>query len=105
MQKIPISLAQPGMNLAKDVVRAENPHGPPICGKGVELTETLIERLRQMGIQSITVEGHPVPMEGDKTVDELLGDLDRRFRRTADDPLTGALKEIYRNRIIRSMGE
>jgi hypothetical protein len=105
MQKIPLSLAQPGMALAKDVVRAENPNGPPICGKGVELTETLIERLRNMGIQSVTVDGHPVRMEGDKTLDELLEDLDRRFRRVAGDPLSDALKEIYRNRMIRSLGE
>jgi len=105
MQRIPFSLAQPGMVLAKDVVRTENPNGPPICGKGVELTETLIERLRNMGIQSITVEGHPIWLEGDKTLDELLEDLDKRFRRVADDPLTGKLKEVYRNYLIRSQGE
>jgi hypothetical protein len=105
MQRIPFSLAQPGMILAKDVVRTENPNGPPICGKGVELSETLIERLRNMGIQSITVEGHPVWLEGDKTLDELLADLDHRFRRVANDPLTGKLKEVYRNYLIRSQGE
>lgn len=105
MQRIPFSLAQPGMVLAKDVVRGDNPNGPPICGKGLELNETLIERLRNLGIQSITVEGHPVSMDGDKTLEELLKDLDRRFRRVADDPLTGVLKDIYRNQIIRSMGE
>jgi len=105
MQKIPISLAQSGMMLAKDVVRAENPNGPPICGKGVELTDSLIDRLRNMGIQSVTVQGHPVWMEGDKTLDEMLKDLDRRFSRVADDPLTGKLKNIYRDHIIRSMGE
>jgi hypothetical protein len=105
MQRIPFSMAQPGMILAKDVVRAENPNGPPICGKGVELTDSLIERLRNMGIQSITVEGHPIWLEGDKTLDELLEDLDKRFRRVADDPLTGKLKEVYRNYLIRSQGE
>jgi hypothetical protein len=105
MQKIPFSLAQPGMILAKDVVRAENPNGPPICGKGVELTESLIERLRNMGTQSVTVKGHPVWLEGDKTLEELLTDLDRRFSRVDDDSLTGSLKNIYREHIIRSMGE
>jgi len=93
------------MILAKDVVRLENPNGPPICGKGVELTASLIERLVNMGTQSVTVQGHPVWMEGDKTLDEMLQDLDKRFSRVADDPLTGKLKKIYRDHIIRSMGE
>jgi hypothetical protein len=105
MQRIPISLAQSGMILAKDVVRTENPNGPAICGKGVELTESLIERLRTMGIQSITVQGHPVWMEGDKTLDQLLEDLERRFSRVADDQYAGKLKEIYKDHLIRSMGE
>jgi hypothetical protein len=105
MQKIPFSLAQPGMILAKDIVRADNPSGPAICGKGVELTDSLIERLRNMGIQSITVQGHPVWMEGDKTLEELLADLDRRFSRVADDPYAARLKEIYKDHLIRSMGE
>lgn len=105
MQKIPFSLAQPGMILAKDVVRGDNPNGPPICGKGVELTESLIERLRNMGIQSITVQGHPVWMDGDKTLPELLDDLDRRFSRSEGNPLNDMLRKVYRETIIRSMGE
>lgn len=105
MQKIPFSLAQSGMILAKDVVRGDNPNGPPICGKGVELTESLIERLRNMGIQSITVQGHPVWMDGDKTLPELLDDLDRRFSRSEGNPLNDMLRKVYRETIIRSMGE
>lgn len=105
MQKIPFNLAEPGMILAKEVVRSDNPGGPPICGKGVELTDSLIERLRNMGIQSITVEGHPVWMEGDKTLSELLDDLDRRFSRSGSNPLNQLIKRVYRDAIIRSMGE
>jgi hypothetical protein len=105
MQRIPISLAMPGMVLAKELVRPENPTGPAICAKGLELTESLLERLRNMGIQSITVQGHPVWMEGDKTLEELLIELDRRFCRVANDPLTAVLKKIYREYLTRSMGE
>jgi len=105
MQKIPFSLAQPGMILARDVVRADNPNGPPICGKGVELTESLIERLRNLGVQSITVQGHPLALEGEKCLDDLLDDLEKRFRRVADDPLASRLKQIYRDYLVRSMGE
>lgn len=105
MQRIPISLARPGMLLAKDLVRPENPSGPAICGKGMELTDSLIERLRKMGIQSLTVQGHPVWMEGDKTLEQLLQKLDHRFSHSDQDPLTSCLKNVYRRYLTSSMGE
>ncbi len=105
MQKIPFSLAKPGMVLAKDVTKADNPNGPPICGKGLVLTESLIERLAKMDIRSITVQGHQVRMEGEKTLDEDLEALERRFRFASDDPLTEKLRNIYRACLIRSRGE
>lgn len=105
MQTIPIALAAPEMVLARDVKRTDNPTGPPICGKGIVLTESLIERLKTMGIKMLSVEGHPVWQEGDKTLPELLELLDRRFRKVTQDPLMMQLKEIYRVRLIRSMGQ
>ncbi len=105
MQRIPIMLALPGMVLARDICRQEGTGGPPICGKGMTLTVSLIERLKRMGVQTITVEGRPVRMEGDKTPEELLEGLDRRFRKVADDPLSGKLKEIYRAHLAKASGE
>ncbi|GLI37091.1 hypothetical protein KI811_14080 [Geobacter hydrogenophilus] len=104
MQMIPLALAEPEMVLARDIRRADNPQGPPICGRGTTLTESLIERLKNLGIKSITVEGHPVVIEGEKTLEDLLADLDRRFGKVANVPLMMRLKEIYRRIIIRSMG-
>ncbi len=98
-------LALPGMVLARDICREDAVAGPPICGKGMTLTVSLIERLKRMGVQTIIVEGRPVRMEDDKTQEELLDDLDRRFRKVADDPLTGNLKEIYRAYIAKASGE
>lgn len=105
MQRIPIMLALPGMVLARDICRADSTGGPPICGQGVALTVSLIERLKRMGVQTITVEGHPVQMEGDKTAEELMNDLDRRFRKVAADPLNGKLKELYRAHIAKASGD
>ncbi len=105
MQTIPIALATTDMVLARDVKRTDNPAGPPICGKGMTLNESLLERLKTLGIKMITVEGHPVWMEGDKTLPELLDLMDRRFRKVSDDPLMNKLKELYRVRLIRSMGQ
>ncbi len=105
MQAIPLILALPGLTLAKDIENIDNPDGPPICGKGVVLNESLIGRLKHMGIQSITVEGHPVKMEGEKTLAEMLEILDKRFKKVIDDPLMKKLKEVYRKNIISSMSK
>lgn len=102
MQKIPLALAEADMVLARDIFREENASGPPICGKGITLTESLIERLKRMGVQTIAVEGHPVRMNGDKSPEEILLALDRRFKKVETDPLTGILKNIYRQYYIKS---
>jgi hypothetical protein len=105
MQRIPIIQALPGMKLALDVRRSDSADGPPICGRGVELNQSLIDRLRRMGIQTITVMGNALRVEEEKTPQQLLDDLDRRFRKVAGDPLTGKLKNIYREYLTRSSGE
>jgi hypothetical protein len=104
MQKIPLSLAKPGMVLAREVRKDDDDVSPPICGKGMPLSEALISRLEKMGIQAVTVEGKPVSMEGDKTVDEMLALLERRFSKVMDDPLMAGLKGIYREHIMKHSG-
>jgi hypothetical protein len=102
MQKIPLTLAASGMILAQDIKNPDNPEGPPLCGKGVTLTDSLLDRLQRMGIQSIAVEGHPVNIEGEKSLEEELEILDRRFRKVTDDPLMNKLREMYRIQLINS---
>lgn len=104
MQHIPLQLATDGMILAKEVVRPDNPTGAPICGKGVELTASLINRLNIMGIQHVCVEGHPVWQEGDKTADEQVAELHHRFRKVESHPLMNKVKGIFLAQILKSMG-
>lgn len=104
MQRIPISLATPGMVVARPIPNADDPGGMPLCGPGLTLTESLIERLRDRGVQALTVEGHPVTFEGEPTLDEQLAALDRRFRRVEEDSLMKKIKELYRRQIIRAHG-
>jgi hypothetical protein len=104
MQKIPITLATAGMVLAKEIKASDDPASMTICGKDVKLTESLIDRLRQMGIQTVSVEGHPVSIPGEASLDEMLAALDRRFSRVAGDPLMAKIKELYRKHMMRSMG-
>lgn len=85
MQKIPIDLAAPGMQLAKPVTK-EN--GMTIMAEGMELTESLISRLESMKIDRITVKGTPVDMGGagaGTRWGERLERLDHLFRRHAKD--------------------
>jgi hypothetical protein len=105
MQSIPIVLAAADMVLAREVRRPDNPSGPPICGSGIVLTDSLLDRLKTLGIQTLTVEGHPVTMQDEKGLDELLQELDRRFCKVADDPLMAKLKNIYRKRLLESWGD
>lgn len=105
MQKIPISLAEPEMVLGRDVFRNDSPAGIPICGRGTVMSDSLILRLQNMGVQSIYVEGHPLQQEGDKTLDECLAELDRRFSKASDNRLNQKLLDIYRNHIKSMMGD
>lgn len=105
MQNIPLTLAKPGMVVAREIKGSDDPASMTICGKGVTLTEPLINRLQQMGIQAVTVEGHPVKSEGETTLEEMLAALDRRFARVEDDGLMMRIKALYRKQLARSMGE
>jgi hypothetical protein len=93
------------MVLAKDIKNSDDPAAMTICGKGCKLTESLLDRLEQMGIQSLTVEGHPVTTEGEATLPEMLAALDKRFIRVTNDPLMMKIREMYRKQIERSMGD
>jgi ubiquinone biosynthesis protein UbiJ len=105
MQNIPLTMVKSGMVVAKEITASDDPASMTICGKGVKLTDSLINRLEQMGIQSVNVEGHPVKMEGDSSVEEMLAALDHRFRRAGDDPLMMMIKDVYKEQIRRSMGD
>lgn len=105
MQKIPLMLAAADMVLARDVFRGDSPAGMPICGKGTTLTDSLIARLEHLDVQSIYVEGHPVWEEGDRTIDDVIHDLDIRFQKVMNDPLTVKLYETYKAFITKSMGD
>lgn len=105
MQKIPLMLAKTGMILARDVFRADSPVGIPICGKGTELTDSLIVRFDNMDVQTVYVEGHPVWEEGERSIDEILLELEGRFVKTLHEPLDLLLYNIYKAHLIKSMGD
>ncbi len=105
MQKIPLQFAAAGMVLARDVFRNGSQSGLPVCGKKTVLTASLIARLEHMDIATLYVEGHPIAEEGDRSLDDMLHDLDRRFERVRQDSLMARLHSIYADYYRRSMGD
>ena len=94
MQKIPLSLAKPGMKLAKPITK---PNGMPIIAAGVELTESLIDKLGGMGIDKLHVQGDAVASSASPS--ERVARLDHLFRRMEDDEwmmrVKGFLREYF----------
>lgn len=91
MQKIPLSLAKPGMKLAKAITKA---NGMAIVGSGMELTEALIDRLDGMGIDKIFVVGDAVAASQNPS--ERVVRLDHLFRRLGDDSYMVKVKAYLR---------
>jgi len=104
MQKIPLMLAKAGMTLARDVFRGDSPVGMPLCGKGTELTDSLIARFENMDAKTVYVAGHPVSEEGERSIDDLLRELDFRFSKTLQEPLNALLYNIYKAYLTKWMG-
>jgi hypothetical protein len=99
MQQIVTAMAAEGMVLAQDVL---TPEGRVLCGKGTELSTGLIERLKRMEIHSVTVEGHPLDVAGEKSLQDELHDLDARFSRVEKIAPLMYLKKKIREKLITS---
>ena len=87
------------MVLAKEIL---NPEGMVLCGAGTPLSEALIERLANMDVVDVTVEGHPVNIEGEKPLQEELQEIDLRFQRVEDIVPLMFLKKRIQAKLVAS---
>jgi hypothetical protein len=93
MPKIPVAKLEPGMKLAKPITAKS---GMVMLGEGTELSETWIERIRDMDIVSVFVEGpavQAVPKE------EAMANLEDRFARVEGKPYMNLIKKITKEHI------
>ena len=81
MQRLPLSYIKPGMKTYEEVIDAK---GRVLCGKGVELTENHIKRFEDFGVNFVTVEGNPVKLPWEKSLEEELKELEKRFEGITD---------------------
>ncbi|MCB2181403.1 MAG: hypothetical protein KQH63_05225 [Desulfobulbaceae bacterium] len=102
MQQILSLQAAEGMVLAKDV---ETPDGRILCGKGTPLTQMIIDRILKMEVSHITVEGHPVAVEGEKSLEQELRDIEKRFGKVKHVPPLVYLKKRIMQRKVASRKE
>jgi len=101
MQKIPINLASEGMVLARDVYQPGAAASTmAMCGKGVRLTEALINRMTRMEVKLICVEGHPVELPGEISVEEELEKLEHRYEKVKNEPRMARVKEMFRKSFL-----
>ncbi len=93
MQRIPLSLAKPGMILDKPLLRD---NGLVLVAEGTELSESLLMRLADMDIEALVVKGNPVDMNGaggGSSFSQRAERLDHLFRKYQADPFMLKLKE------------
>lgn len=93
MPRVPIDKIKPGMKLSRPIV---NEMDVVLIGEGVELTDTLIKRIRDMGISSVYIEGISKPK---KSKEEMLRELNERFKKTENEPHMYLLKKVLRETI------
>lgn len=94
MQKIPLTLAKPGMILAKPVTR---PDGIAVAAAGSELSQGILDRFDTMGVSHVVVEGEPVNLDGapgGTSYDKRLERLDFLFRKYPEDKWMGQIRRL-----------
>lgn len=86
MPRVSIEDVKPGMIVSKPVI---NEAGIVILNEGLELNDEIIQRLKKLGVIEINVKGTKKPEE---PLDEVLKNLEERFRSFSDKPYMDVLK-------------
>ncbi|MCS7150308.1 MAG: hypothetical protein N2Z40_05865 [Caldimicrobium sp.] len=97
MQRLPLHYIKPGMKTYEEVVDSQ---GRVLCGKGIELTEEMLKRFQELGVSYISVEGTPVKLPWEKTLETELSELEKRFENVTDETLL-QIKEIIRELLLQ----
>ena len=93
MSKIALDKLESGMKLAKPV---ENSSGMVLLGENTELTVELIDKIKDMGIDSVYIQGMSKPSV---PIEVMLSDLDERFKTVENEPYMDVLKKVFKEHI------
>jgi adenine deaminase len=100
MKRVVLPELLPDMVLVRPVTNA---NGLPIVAAGTILDAAMIERLRQMELTSVYVEGDALD-SGGKTLAELEAELEHRFRQVAQDPIQQLILRTLRTHVRATHG-
>lgn len=93
MPKTPINDLEPGMKLTRQVL---NENGMVLLSEDTELTEAIIEKLKDMNVEGVYVKGLSKP---EKPKEEVLSELYKRFEKVEHEPYMDMLKKVLREHI------
>jgi len=93
MPRLTIDTLQPGMILSKPVTNA---NGVVMLAEGTELTASLIDKIDGMDIDAVFVKG---ASGSGPTIEQLLEELDRRFRKVEKAPYMDIIKKAVREHL------
>lgn len=92
MKRISVEELQPGMKLARPVVK----DSMTLLGEGTELTDRLIARIQAMNIADVAIDA---PGKDGSAREALISNLDRRFKGRENEPYMGLIKRLVREHI------
>lgn len=93
MPKIALDKLQPGMKLAKPVT---NRNGLVMLAEDTELTATLIDKISDLDIAGVFIQGMTQP---DIPLEEMLDGLDKRFHGVENEPNMDVIKQALKEHI------
>lgn len=93
MSKIALDKLEAGMKLAKPV---ENSSGMVLLGENTELTVELIDKIKNMGIDSVYIQGMSKPSV---PIEVMLSKLDECFKMVESEPYMDILKKVFKEHI------
>lgn len=93
MPKVAVINVKPGMKLSKPVL---NEAGMILVGEGTVLSDAHIDRLNNMNVSSVYVEGAAKPR---KSKEDMFAELDSRFSKTENEPYMAILKRMFKEHI------
>ena len=89
---------QPGMILSKPVTNA---NGVVMLAEGTELTASLIDKIDGMDIEAVFVKG---AAQSGPSLEEMMAELDKRFRKVEKAPYMDIIKSAVRGHIEELYG-
>jgi hypothetical protein len=101
MQRLPIHLLKPGMQVAKEV---RNDNGIVLVSENATLDEKMISRLENMGIRKVVVSGCPVENLADyqpKSLSQKLADMETSFSYVKKNALMQQFRVLLKDHFIR----